>query len=148
MKLELFDDAPAVAASPAQLQREAKAREVERLRKRRNRAKKRDTSPKSGTSEPVTLFDWARAQPDDVDEVSPEMALLIQAFERLNVSGTAANRRTICVALDAAARAQGAQIFNASNFLDGAIERGALPRLDSVEWVSIPREMLALLLAS
>lgn len=86
--------------------------------------------------------------PESADDlITLEMRFLLSAFEHLADVGESANRVSVCRALDQVARAENMDIFHAGRFLDGAIERGALPRLDSVEWVSIPREMLARLLS-
>lgn len=151
MQEKLFDESPPVEPTPAQLQSRAKNREVDRLRQKRHRAKKRDRSPENVTDmrEIVTLFTSssveAQLPPAEVEAINFEMRLLLAALGTL--SDAEANRSSLLRALDNVARDEGIDIFHAARFLDGAIERGALPRLERVEWVSIPRPLLAQLLA-
>lgn len=148
----LFDEAPApVEPSPAQLQKQAKKREVDKLRQRRCRERHR--TKKSVTLRPqhVTPFSVSRDEPNlsrSPEVVTPEVRLLLDAFGQLSEEGVAFNRPSLLRALDDQAQGAGLDIFNAKGFLESAFERGALPRFEGTDWVSIPREVLQMLLES
>lgn len=151
---QLFDEpATPVEISPAQRQKTLERRSKDRARQQRcrARAKGRDISPKSVTLEQqsVTLFSPPRPNeltPRSNCETTPEMELLLDALARLSRAGHAADRPAILRALEASARAAGVQIFHAAGWLEAKIESGVLPQIESEEWISVPREMLDVLM--
>lgn len=154
----LFDDTPTpLGTSPAQEQRQAKKREVDACRQRRHRAKKRDAKPKGVTAlaKVVTLFatesrlgeEQSRPSEKPTEPIGPELRLLLDAFGQIAAEGTEVDRPAILRALTAQARVARLDIFNAEGFLESAFERGVVPQFEGTKWVSVPRELLEVLVA-
>lgn len=160
-KLALFDEQiTPVPASPAMEQKQGKKREVDRLRQRRCRDRKRlkkagkpaDVTPILQT---VTLFSESResetaSRPGAPFEPSPELSLLLGAFGRLPLDcnpfqseeSAAQFRGEVLRALDAEAREAGILLMDAGKFLDSAFERGAIPKFAPAQWITVPRDVL------
>ena len=152
--MPLFDDVSEVQPTPRLLQEQAfqdaraqRTRDLatarqHRCRDRKRRAKRGAPAAPGVTPKPdgVTLFSQAAPEVE-----TPEMALLVAAIEEVSRTGGKVSRGPILQAMDAIARREGVQIFNAALFLESAAERGALPHFAPADWVSVPRDVLRVL---
>lgn len=154
--LDEVSESQSLEQSPAQKQATAARRESWNRRQKRHRNRAKQSKSSSGVTsvlKSVTLFDdLAGATELNSPETKPEtswsleLRLFLAALETSTDPSGQVSRATILSEVSRLAKVEGLLLMDAARFLDGALERGAIPQFTRAEWVSIPRDVLKVLL--